>query len=107
MHKNKIFNKLQSTIGMYIEEKGLGTTVDTTILMMIREQLRINDNLDLSIVVSSLKHPVSNLFGNSLDDFHSNFFLPSPLHFTESCRPGLVYIELEDHISKRLSQLCV
>ena len=45
MYKNTICRKLQSTIGMYIEEKGLGITVYTTILMMIREQLRINDNL--------------------------------------------------------------
>ena len=52
MYKNTICKKLQSTIGMYIEEKGLGTTVYTTILMLIREQLRINDNFDLSIDVS-------------------------------------------------------
>ena len=37
MHKNEIFNKLQSAIEMIIEEKGLCTTVYTTILMMIRE----------------------------------------------------------------------
>ena len=82
MHNHKIFKKLQITIGMYIDEKGLGTTVYTTIMMMIREQLRINDHLDFSIDVSSLNHPVSNLFGNSLDDFHSRFFLAGPKSIT-------------------------
>ena len=52
---------------MYIEEKGLGITTYTTILMLLREQRRLSKKQHMSIDIATLINPIPNYYGKLIE----------------------------------------
>ena len=93
-HNNRIKDKLLSTHGLCIKEVE-GITTYTMLLMLIREQMRLNDGLAISIDVKDYKNPIHHLYGNVLDTFPDTYFLPSTLVVVPDCSTELCGVDLD------------
>ena len=64
VHNQPILCKLDNNNCMYVDEKGLGITTYTTILMLLREQRRLYKKQHMSIHIATLINPIPNIMGN-------------------------------------------
>ena len=67
LHNNPMLCKLDNTNYMYIEEKGLGITTYTTILMLLREQRMLYKKQPMSIDITT--NPIPYIMGNLLNNY--------------------------------------
>ena len=84
--------KLDNTNCMYIEEKGLGITTYTTILMLLREKRRLYKKQHMSIDKATLINPIPNIMGNLLNNYLKKiFFIKSRERFQELYSQARMY----------------
>ena len=93
-HSTAIKNKLINTNGLHIKEPD-GYTMYATLLMIIREQMRLDNNQPTSIIISDYSNPVSHLYGNVTDMYLDCYFIPSSLMSVPESFPGLLRVDLD------------
>lgn len=104
-NNTNILDKLDETNQVYIEEKSLGITVYTTMLMLIREQRRIESNLTISVDISILKNPVASVYGNIKDKGKENYLLYSPFRHMSACSTDLRAIDIDQSFLCKLLEI--
>ena len=73
LYNQPILYKLDNTNYMYIEERGLGITTYTTILLLLREQRRLYKKQHMSIDIAT--NPIAYIMGNLLNNYKKCYFL--------------------------------
>ena len=105
-HDMKIADKLHTTNGQLIVDKQLECELYTTMLMFIREQMRVKNNLNTSINLTAFNNPIVHLYGKTvINDCESNFLLCSCLGDVTGCIPQLVSVILDSSVLLALKEL--
>ena len=105
-HDEKIANKLINTNGLHIIDKYYGNTMFTTLLMLVREQLRIRNRYNVSIDLKSYRNPIPHLYGNTLINVcNSGFLLCSCLGDIPECLPTLISVIFNHDVLVNLKKI--